>query len=626
MFRSIIFVFAMVFGFTLSSWADPGYVPGEVIIKMKTQSSKGSKHQFIGKASLQHKMSLKRSWPKFDMHQFKLKPGQTVDEAINELSFDPDVEYVEPNFIFTKQSVGVQGEAMSFDEIRSLSHVEASSSNNFTQASSDVFDAAAAWEISSNSDYQPVVAVIDSGVDYNHYVFQATDAIWINEDEIPNNGIDDDGNGFIDDVRGWNFAAFTNDPMDDDNHGTHVAGIVLGMTQNIFVNEEELLPAKLKIMPLKFLDSNGVGSTSAAISAINYAVNNGATILNNSWGGSEFSKSLHDAMVTAYNSKVSFVAAAGNATNNNDTAPTYPASYSIPNVLSIAATEDSDNLAFFSNYGANTVHVGSPGHNILSTLPNDSFGISSGTSMAAPFVAGLAALLAVEESEISGFQMKEVIFEQSNAISGLSGKVASSGRINALDSIEYVQGNSLSSDQPNYSGSSGRSIASHSAAEGAGGCGLVQVLAKGGTSVGPGIGSGPLGTAGLVLGLLLMPIAFILGVRNQAKQKDGAARRAYERFEIDSKVTMNVGGREIIGNVSSISMGGAKVDTEELLENGGVLSMSISSPDGSQQIQVQGKVVWSEEKKAYGVQFCETKEKAIEGLRELTGKLAKSSN
>lgn len=626
LFAPIICVSLVFVGFSPLQAEEMNYRPGEVIVKMRQSSSQNSKHQFIGKASLQHKMSLKRSWPQFDMHQFQLKAGQTVDEAINELSFDPDVEYVEPNYIFTKQSLGVQGKAMSIDEVKALSTVS-SFSGSFDQVTNDVMSAEDAWSISSDVDHQPVVAVIDSGVDYNHFVFQETDAIWENDNEIPGNGIDDDGNGFVDDIRGWNFAANNNDPMDDDNHGTHVAGIVLGMTQNILAGSGELLPAKVKIMPLKFLNANGEGSTTAAIAAINYAVNNGATILNNSWGGPSYSQALHDAIVMAYNSKVSFIAAAGNSTNNNDTAPTYPASYSIPNVMAIAATEASDNLAFFSNFGANTVHVGSPGQSVLSTLPNDSFGFSSGTSMAAPFVAGLAGLLAVEVNDITGFQAKSVIFDQTDSVIGLSGKVSSSGRINAHESIAFVQNNSLSDSQPTYSGSNGRTVASTSnSSAAAGGCGLVHVLSRTNGGSGPGLGQGPLGTAGLVLGLLLMPLAFLLAMRSRVAAEDGASRRAYERYKIDSKVTMSVGGREIVGNVSSISMGGARVDTEALLENGGVISMSISSPDGSQQIEVQGRVVWSEEKKAYGVQFHNTKETAIDGLRKLTSKLAKSSS
>ena len=129
----------------------------------------------------------------------------------------------------------------------------------------------------------PVVAVIDTGLDYNHEVFVDANAVWRNTDEIASNGIDDDGNGYIDDIRGWNFVANNNNPMDDEDHGTHVSGIVLGISQNIFATT--LAAAKIKIMPLKFLDSSGSGATSDAVEAIYYAIANGATVINASWGG-----------------------------------------------------------------------------------------------------------------------------------------------------------------------------------------------------------------------------------------------------------------------------------------------------------------------------------------------------
>ena len=615
------------------SWAQD-YVPGEIIVKMKDQVSTSGKHQFIGKASLQHKMSLKKSWPRFNMHRFSLKVGKSVEEAVAEMNADPDVAFAEPNYIFKKQSAGMEGEPLSAMEVQEA-HSEGSFSSSAFGLTGANINAEEAWNTLGSSPYDeiPIVAVIDSGVDYTHYVFQDSNAIWENTGEIADNGIDDDGNGYIDDVRGWNFAYNTNDPMDDDNHGTHVAGIVLGMTQDILASTLE--PAKVKIMPLKFLKANGQGSTSDAIEAINYAVNNGATILNNSWGGGSFSQALQNAIISAYNSRVSFIAAAGNSNNNNDVTATYPASYAVPNILSIAATygqevANDDYLASFSNFGAQTVHLGSPGSSILSTIPGNAFSYSSGTSMAAPFVAGLAALMHYEAGPINGYQLREILFGNSDGSSALTAKVSSESRINALTAVGFVQSSGVSSYQPEFDESmrgptsSSSSGSSSSGAQAGGGCGLVKAIWDKSQKIGGRKGGGPSqGQAALILGLLLAPLALMLGLRIRNKMKDPANRRIHDRYKIDSQVKINIQGREIVGSVSSISLGGARVNTDALLESGGVVTMSIASPDGQQQIQVQGKVVWSEEKKAYGVQFCNAEKSVLSVIGGWTSSLMK---
>ncbi len=594
------------------------YVPGEVIVKMKSQSSKSSTHKFIGKLSLNNKMALKRSWKRFKMHQFKIGKDQNVDQVVNDLLLDPDVEYAEPNYIFKKQSVGIEGEPMSFSEVEEeLSSMNSGFAAGFNQTGADI-NADEAWNIISNLSNKPVVAVIDSGVDYSHYVFADSGAIWTNTDEIPGNGIDDDGNGYVDDVRGWNFVNNSNDPMDDDNHGTHVAGIVLGMTQNIL--KATLDPAVIEIMPLKFLDSQGVGTTSDALEALNYAINNGANVLNNSWGGGSYSQALHDVVSQAYSNGITFIAAAGNSANNNDTQPTYPAGYSVPNVISIAATSSSDNLASFSNFGASSVHVGSPGISILSTLPNDSFGYSSGTSMAAPFASGLAALLIREKGSINGYQVKGVLYDYSQGVSGLSGKVASQSRIDAFQALDFVQKNDIDTYQPDYTGSTrGLASAGGGGAAAAGGCGLVRSLTSGGQG-GP---KGPTGKTLFFLGLLFAPV-LLMNILRIRKKKEIESRRQFPRYKMDSEVRISVGEKQLVGQMSSISLGGARIDTDALLEKGGIVTLNIASPEGDQQIQVEGRVVWSEEKKAYGVQFCDARDEAVAAIGGWTQKLSKT--
>lgn len=297
-------------------WAQ-NYVPGEMIVKMR--NSEGVDTQNVARKMSAGGLALKQSWPNFNTHQFKLKAGQTVQEAIDEISDDPNVEYAEPNYIFTKQSLGIQGKSMSYSELQERLEEEESSSERDPQVAPEHIRAEEALSLLTPNLKTPVVAVVDSGCDYDHYVFTESGAIWTNDDEIPDNGIDDDDNGYVDDIKGWDFANGDHDPMDDDNHGTHVSGIILGMTQNILKTPIE--SAIIQIMCLKFLDQDGVGNTADAIAAIDYAVKNGAHVINNSWGGEEFSRALLDAIVKSYDAKRVFVAAAGNFRQDNDRIP-----------------------------------------------------------------------------------------------------------------------------------------------------------------------------------------------------------------------------------------------------------------------------------------------------------------
>lgn len=594
----------------------PEYVPGEIIVKLKGSSKTLKSQAFIGKAVSEKAMALKGSWSGLNMHHFKLTNDAEMQQALNDLKNDPDVEYAEPNYILRSPGKADGEQATSLAEARSS--VGASSVvGAFAQTSAPIH-LSDAWNSLSGNGSNVVVAVIDTGVDYNHEIFRDSGAIWTNPGEIAGNGIDDDGNGFVDDVRGWNFVAGNNDPMDDDNHGTHVAGIVLGTTQDLL--RYPMQAAKIRIMPLKFLDSNGIGTTSDAVKCIYYAVNNGARVLNNSWGGGGYSKSLLDAVAFAYSRRAIFVAAAGNSSLNNDVSPTYPASYPVPGVISVAATTDIDSFASYSNYGATSVHMGSPGTSIWSSLPNQQYGRSSGTSMATPFVAGLAALMLRENSNLSAYQVKELIFSGSEVIPSLQNKTITKGRLNAYNSVLAAKSAVGSSDQPSYTAAA-RAPASEE--EMAGGCGLARSLVA--DASGP---SGPHRNVAF-FGLLLLLAAPIL-VAYSLRQKTGKSRRRYPRYQISSQVKLSVGGRELTGQVSSISLGGLQLATESAdpdswLENGGVVTMVIKSPDGREEIQVGGKVVWSEEKKRYGVAFEGADSSVLNSIGRWTAGLLKAS-
>jgi subtilisin family serine protease len=597
------------------------FVPGEIIVKLKGSSKTLKSQAFIGKAVSEQAMTLKGSWSGLNMHHFKLNNDADLQATIASLQADPDVEYAEPNYILrlSPTKVGSEG-TMSMDEVHAATAVGSNSMVGALAQTNAPIQLANAWGAETAGKSPPIVAIIDTGLDINHEIFVNSGAVWTNPGEIAGNGIDDDGNGYVDDVHGWNFAANNNSPMDDDNHGTHVAGIVLGSTQDILAYPME--PAKIRIMPLKFLDANGVGTTSDAVKAIYYAVNNGARVLNNSWGGGGYSNSLVDAVAYAYSKRVVFVAAAGNSSLNNDVTPTYPASYAIPGVLSVAATTDSDALASYSNYGATTVHLGSPGSSIWSSLPNHSYGRASGTSMATPFVSGIAAMVLRENPALSAYQVKEAILNGAQQISSLQTKTVTKARLNAYNAVAVSKSMIGEADQPSYVAAA-RAPSSEDTA--AAGCGLVKALVD--DASGP---SGPNRNVAF-FGLLLLfaaPVMIALAMR----KKSGKSRRRFPRYQIASQVTMSVGGRELTGHVSSISMGGVQLSVgneaaspDSWLENGGVVEMTIKSPDGKEQINVAGKVVWSEEKKRYGVAFQGADTSVLNSIGRWTSNLLKAS-
>lgn len=267
-----------------------------------------------------------------------------------------------------------------------------------------------AWDYGTGSN-TIIVGVIDTGIDYTHPDLAAN--IWTNTREIAGNGIDDDGNGYRDDIRGWNFVANNNNPMDDNSHGTHVAGTI-GAVGNNGVGVTGVA-WNVKLMPLKFMDASGGGYLSDAVRAVDYARVNGAKIINASFGGGGFSSAMQSALSRFQQAGGIFVAAAGNEASNNAVVASYPANYELTNVISVAASTSTGALASFSNFGTN-VDIAAPGQNILSTIPGGKYGSMSGTSMAAPHVAGALALLWGQSPTATATQLINAVYSNTDAV------------------------------------------------------------------------------------------------------------------------------------------------------------------------------------------------------------------
>ena len=294
-------------------------------------------------------------------------------------------------------------------------------------------DALKAWLKTRGSD-KVVVAVLDTGVDYTHSDLVSN--IWIRPDSIPEYA--DDELGRFDDIHGFDADTNAADPMDDNGHGTHCAGIIGAEGDNgvgiAGINWS------VKIMPLKFLGRGGFGTTKNAIEAINYAIDRkkhgvNIRVINASWGSTQYSRALEDAIRAAGEEGILFVAAAGNNGTDNDKRAHYPSNYNLPNVISVAALDRTDSLTSFSNFGAKTVHIAAPGRDILSTWLGDVYRDASGTSMAAPQVSGVAGLILASEPRISVAKLRERILGSVDKIPALDGKIASGGRLNAAKAL-----------------------------------------------------------------------------------------------------------------------------------------------------------------------------------------------
>ena len=336
------------------------------------------------------------------------------------------IKYVEPDYVVRSQQT-IPNDPQ-FSLLWGL--------NNNSTPSADI-SAPQIWDLTTGSQ-KVIIGGIDTGIDYNHPDLASN--IWHNTAETIN-GIDDDGNGYIDDVTGWNFSDGNNTPMDGQGHGTHTAG-TMGAVGNNGIGVAGV-NWHCQLIPLKFLDNAGNGVTSDAAEALHYVADlrrRGVNIkiTNNSWGGGGYSATFRETLAENSSLGILFMAAAGNETNNNDITPFYPASYNDSNIISIAATGDQDQRAVFSNFGTNTVHIGAPGVIIYSTFPGARYGYMSGTSMATPHVSGVAALLWSLWPSARAEDIRDAILRGVDLIPSLAGKTITGGRLNARKAVDAL--------------------------------------------------------------------------------------------------------------------------------------------------------------------------------------------
>ena len=356
-------------------------------------------------------------------------------ETVAQYSQLPEVEYAEPNYEinleeeFAGPLVPILPRDPQFNDQWAL----ANSGQRGGKQGADI-SATLAWATTTGSE-NVVVAVLDTGVDYSHEDLIRN--MWSRPANMA--PYQDSELGVIDDLTGFNAIDNASDPMDDNGHGTHCAGIIGAEGENDLgiagVNW------KVKIMPLKFMNAGGSGTTKDAIEAINYVINRkkagvNVRIISASWGSTQRSRALETVIRKAYENDILFVAAAGNSSTNNDRRPHFPSNYNVPNVISVAALDRSDNLATFSNFGANSVAIAAPGVDILSTWLGNEYEEKSGTSMATPVVSGVAALIVSENPRISVDDLKKRILDSTDPIVALKGKTATGGRINAAKALK----------------------------------------------------------------------------------------------------------------------------------------------------------------------------------------------
>jgi subtilisin family serine protease len=404
---------------------------GEVLVRFR----QGTSLEKIKEIAARHHDELEDNYENVSgLVALEDEDGLDSEEVASEYNSLPDVEYAEPVFkVYADHDAPGWGKHKhANDEMFARQWSLKNIGQDGGLPNADI-KAMNAWVKTTGSD-KIVVAVLDSGVDYTHPDLEHN--IWMRPADMA--PYVDKELGEFNDLHGFNATDRWDDPMDDNGHGTHCAGIIGAEGDNNLgiagINWH------VQIMPLKFLASNGSGSTKDAIEAINYVIDRkhkgvNVRVISASWGSTQNSRALRDAIKKAGDEGILFIAAAGNSSDDSDKRPHYPAGYKLPNVISVAALDRNDKLAGFSNYGAKSVHIAAPGSEILSTWLKGEFREASGTSMATPEVAGVAALVLSINPKMSVEELRDRLFNSVDKLDSLKGKVVTGGRINAARAV-----------------------------------------------------------------------------------------------------------------------------------------------------------------------------------------------
>jgi subtilisin family serine protease len=429
-------------------------VPGELIVGFEAGVSVRAQRRAMARAAVATKLEFKRI-----RAALVSVPVDRLAETLSQLRADPRVRYAERNYRVHAADHSSAPSDPAFHQQWALDNFGQTVNGATGTADADI-DAKEAWT-ATRGDANVVVGILDTGLDLGHPDLAGN--TWVNPGEdcagCRSDGVDNDGNGYVDDWRGWDFVGNDNNPTDDNGHGTHVAGIIGAVGDNGVglsgVNWD------VQLMPLKFLDAAGSGTTADAIEALLYATANGADVTNNSWADAPFSQAMLDAIQQADAADSLFVGAAGNDGLDRDIYTDYPAAYDAPNVVVTAATDSNDARAWFSGYGARTVDLGAPGVNIYSTWRLGNYRYASGTSMATPHVAGAAALAKAAFPGASDLGLKALLLRTTDANASLTGRTTTGGRLNADTAVtcsdEPVVW--LEAPAPGFAVSAGRPVA-----------------------------------------------------------------------------------------------------------------------------------------------------------------------
>lgn len=394
------------------------YVKGEYVVQLHAPTTA------FGVRALERHLNAKVvDHVRPDMVVVRRDVAESLDGALKSLNTSPAVALAEPNAIYRAIRLPNDPDLTKLWGLKNTGGADTEGSRGISGVD---ISAERAWDITTGSK-DVVVAVIDTGVDFTHPDLAPN--AWVNQAEAngqPN--VDDDGNGYVDDINGFNFVNDTGNVRDDNGHGSHCAGTIGGHGDDnhgvVGVNWN------VSIMAVKFLDAGGSGTLANAIKAIDYTRKMGVKLSSNSWGGDINSDLLKNAIDQTREVGQLFLAAAGNEGRDADVRPSFPSGFQLEHIVSIAAVDNRGELAYFSNYGANKVHVAAPGVNVYSTVPGgyDSY---SGTSMATPHVAGVTALLLANDSSMTYAQLKQRLIDTSRPMWTLRGRVKSAGMVDA---------------------------------------------------------------------------------------------------------------------------------------------------------------------------------------------------